>query len=182
MRNKPYIKIILILLVCAIPANLVQARGGLLKLWPWVKVEGEWHFQGEPPVKEWFVGDDYYLIFADCGNWIGGLDGEVCDSGVIRISSSGGFFANYVVHFSGQLVNESTGELVGEGTLELHFVVETASFPPPPDSRGVWWVVNGTGGLARVRGGGEFWGPGTDGVEGTPDLYYKGRLLLVPRR
>jgi hypothetical protein len=167
---------LLLVLCIGMQAATASAKGKK----PFVNISGEWHYMGQPPLKEWFIGDDYYYIFHDWGDFYGGLEGNVVDSGLVKFTGDGYFFANYIVHFSGALVDESDDSVVGEGTLELHFCINVAF--TDLTTRGTWKIVGGTGDLAHARGGGTWWGPGTDNIEGTPDLFYEGRIFLVPKK
>ncbi len=141
---------------------------------PHVTVEGEWDYQGQPLFDEKWAGGNYFASFADCGTWTGGFEGNVCDAGKIVFHSSGSIFTKYTVWFDGKVWDESTGAYLGEGTLELRFVGRV--FDENVGMQGTWVIVSGTGDLATLKGHGTWWGFGSDGVPGTPDLYYSGQV------
>jgi hypothetical protein len=168
--KKRSLLLIAVLMVALLPALSAPAYATE----PHITVEGEWDYQGQPPFDERWAGGNYFFSFADCGTWTGGLEGTVCDTGEIVVHSSGSMFAKYTVWFDGEVVDESTGTLLGEGTLEIHFVGK--GLDEQFGMQGTWTILGGTGDLATLRGHGTWWGWGSDGVVGTPDLFYSGQV------
>jgi hypothetical protein len=145
---------------------------------PHVAVGGEWDYQSQPPVDEKWADGNYFMSFADCGTWTEGFEGDVCDAGDLVFHSSGSLFARYTVWFTGEVWDASTGASLGQGTLEIRFV--GTGLDEQVGMRGTWVILDGTGDLATLRGRGTWWGWGSDGVPGTPDLFDSGQVHHAP--
>ena len=143
-----------------------------------ITVQGTWDYQGEPWLDEKLADGNYFVSFADCGTWTGGLEGDVCDAGEMVFHSSGAVFGKYTVWFDGKVCDESTGACLGEGTLEIHFVGQGVD--EEVGMQGTWVILSGTDGLANLQGHGTWWGWGSDGVPGTPDLFFSGQVHQAP--
>jgi hypothetical protein len=87
-------------------------------------------------------------------------------------------FAKYTVLFDGKVWDQDTGALLGEGNLEIRFVGK--GLDEEVGMQGTWVILSGTDGLANLHGQGTWWGWGSDGVHGTPDLFYSGQVHQAP--
>ena len=167
-----------VLLIAVLLAALLSAPSLSAYAEPQITVAGSWDYQGQPWVDQRWADGNYFVRFADCGTWTGGLVGDVCDAGRMVFHSSGSVFGKYTVWFEGQAWDESTGAFLGEGTLEISFV--GTGLDEELGMQGTWVILGGTGGLANLRGQGTWWGWGSDGVPGTPDLFYSGQVHQAP--
>ena len=158
-----------LLLALSVPAHAKK---------PHITVEGTWDYQGQPFFDEKWAGGNYFVSFADCGTWTGGFEGTVCDAGDMVFHSSGSVFAKYTVWFDGEVRDESTGASLGEGTLEIRFVGK--GLDEQVGMQGTWVILGGTGDLSNLHGHGTWWGWGSDGQVGTPDLFYSGQVHQAP--
>ena len=167
-----------LLLIAALMVALLLALSVPAYAKPPITVEGEWDYQGEPFFDEKWADGNYFLSFEDCGTWTGGFEGTVCDAGDMVFHSSGSVFGKYTVWFDGEAWDESTGTSLGEGTLEIRFVGK--GLDEEVGFQGTWVILSGTGDLANLHGQGTWWGWGSDGVVGTPDLFYSGQVHQAP--
>jgi hypothetical protein len=161
--------VLVILLTLSIRANAEA---------PHIAVEGEWEYQGQPWFDEKWANGNHFISFADCGTWTGGFEGDVCDAGDMVFHSSGSVFAKYTVWFTGEVWGQSTDASLGSGTLEIGFVGK--GLDEEVGMQGTWVILGGTDDLATLHGHGIWWGWGSDGVPGTPDLFYSGQIHFAP--
>ena len=62
-----------LLLIAVLMAGLLSVPSIPAYAKPHITVEGTWDYQGQPWLDERWAGDNYFIRFADCGTWTGGL-------------------------------------------------------------------------------------------------------------
>jgi hypothetical protein len=165
MKKKLFVLlvVIMVLSVMSIPA---LARPSLRKT---DRVEGIWTYLPAGPDVEYVIGPHTFLRISEAGEWTGTITGHADEWGEVVIHSSGPWYYEGTVPFESATVSGMTGGLV----------ISTFGWRPDVGAEwvGTWEIISGRGGLASLRGGGTWEGPGWLGDPAVPGvLTYSGNI------
>ena len=125
-----------------------------------ITVEGQWLYLPELPFGDEKVTDgNLHVTVTDAGVWTGGFLGSSKDVGPAVFFAAGSAKYKGSVSFEGKVLDDATGTLLGEGTLEMS-VTGRKGAKAGDEWQGEWMILSGTGNLDTLHGHGSWWGPG----------------------
>ena len=137
---------------------------------PIFDAQGLWQYR--PFVLDTRIADgNTFLKTFEEGVWSGSFSGTSTEDARVVIHSSGAWSYRGIVSFSGE-VDDRVGDLT------MHVVGKRPDVFT--DWTGKWVILSGTEGLSRLRGQGDWWGPGAPAVGEWGDIYYSGKVHFDP--
>jgi hypothetical protein len=121
-----------------------------------------------PPVED-VIGPHTFMKISEAVDWTGTITGHADEWCEVVIHSSGPWYYEGTMPFESATVSGMTGGLV----------ISTFGWRPNAGAEwvGTWEIISGSGGLASVRGGGTWEGPGWLGDPAVPGvLTYSGNI------
>jgi hypothetical protein len=165
MKKLTKTSLALLAIVLLLSALLISAQAG-----PPDTAEGLWKYQ--PFIEDTrTAGCNTFLDTFENGIWSGTFEGTSTEDGKVVIHCSGAWSFNAIVSYTGEVNGQS-------GTLKMS--VEGSRPDGLSDWQGRWVILNGTEGLATLRGQGTWWGPGSPGEGIWGDIYYEGNVHFEP--
>lgn len=162
--------LITVLMVALLSALSVSAHAG-----PPENAEGLWQYI--PTIEGVRVADgNTFIYITEVSKWTGTFEGESMEVGTVVQHSAGFVSFEGIVSFVGSVGGKS-------GTLEMRVVGKKPDRLPGTEWDGKWTILNGTGGLATLRGHGTWRGPGWSPANPTEwgNIPYAGEIHFDPK-
>lgn len=165
MKKKLFVLLVVIMVLSVIS---IPALAGTSQMRT-VGAAGVWSYLPAGAPVEVVVGPHTFMTISDAGDWTGTITGHADDFGEVAIHSSGPWYYKGTVPFKSATVNGMTGGLV---------ISVFGSRPDvASDWAGTWEIISGDRGLASLRGGGTWEGPGWQGDPAVPGIVtYSGNM------
>lgn len=167
MKKMTKTSLALVTIVMLLSALLMSAQAG-----PPTAAGGDWLYM--PTVVGTRIADgNTFRELSEVGEWSGTFEGVSTEGGTVVQHSSGFVFFKGVVSFVGTVNGQS-------GTMEMSVVGSKAD--PTAEWEGKWVILNGTEGLATLRGQGTWSGPGYNPAKPTEwgVIHYAGNVHFEP--
>ena len=119
-----------------------------------------------------FAGCNLFLDITEIAEWTGTFTGLSTDEGKAVGHCNGDWSVNEIMTFETVVVDGISGGLI----LRIVGHLPAGVF----DWYGHWVILEGTGGLANLRGQGNWWGPGSPEPGLPGQIFYDGKYHFEP--